>query len=149
MKRSLFAVLSLSKGVLFLLASLVLVACASPQAAPVLGKAVPADGGTYFDLTASQLEVMLKTKDFPLVNVHIPYEGEIANTDLSIPYNQIENRLAALPPDKGAKIVLYCRSGSMSAIAARTLVRLGYTNVWNLAGGMVGWQQQGYPLLGR
>jgi rhodanese-related sulfurtransferase len=35
----------------------------------------------------------------------------------------------------------------MSDIAARTLVRLGYTNIWHLKGGMVDWRQQGYPLL--
>jgi rhodanese-related sulfurtransferase len=36
----------------------------------------------------------------------------------------------------------------MSNIAAETLVRLGYTNVWNLVGGMVDWRQRGYPLIG-
>ena len=42
---------------------------------------------------------------------------------------------------------LYCRSGSMSAIAARELVKLDFTNVTNLAGGMVEWEKQGYELI--
>ena len=46
-----------------------------------------------------------------------------------------------------AKIVVYCRSGSMSAIAARELVKLGFTNVSNLAGGMVEWEKRGYELI--
>jgi rhodanese-related sulfurtransferase len=39
-------------------------------------------------------------------------------------------------------------SDRMSTIASETLVRLGYTNIWNLQGGMVDWKRQGYPLIG-
>jgi len=34
----------------------------------------------------------------------------------------------------------------MSAIAAETLVKLGYTNIWNLDGGMVQWEQEGFEI---
>ena len=37
----------------------------------------------------------------------------------------------------------------MSAIAAETLVRLGYTNVWNMEGGMIAWETLGLPLTTR
>jgi rhodanese-related sulfurtransferase len=89
---------------------------------------------------------MLKHEDFVFVNVHIPFEGNIADTDLSIPYNEIEQNLSQLPSDKNAKIVLYCRSGRMSAIAAEKLVSFGYTSIWNLKGGMVDWEQAGYNI---
>ena len=55
--------------------------------------------------------------------MHIPYEGEIERTDIVIPFDQIAAQAGKLPPpDKSAKIVLYCRSGAMSATAARALV---------------------------
>ncbi len=34
----------------------------------------------------------------------------------------------------------------MSTIAAETLVKLGYTNIWELKGGMQAWEVAGYPL---
>jgi phage shock protein E len=92
------------------------------------------------------LNAMLNNKDFVFINVHIPFAGNIADTDLSIPYDQIEQNLSQLPSDKNARIVLYCRSGRMSTIAAEKLVSLGYTNIWNLEGGMVDWEQVGFKI---
>ncbi len=92
---------------------------------------------------------MLKSKDFFFVNTHIPYEGEIEGTDAFIAYDETAQQLDSYPADKNAKIVLYCRSGRMSAIAAQELVKAGYTNVWNLDGGMVAWEQAGYKLVSK
>jgi 3-mercaptopyruvate sulfurtransferase SseA len=86
---------------------------------------------------------MLKRIDFLPVNV--PYEGEIAQTDRFVPYDGIGSDPDGLPAEKDAKVVIYCRSGSMSAIAARGLARSDYKNVWNLEGGLIAWRQAGYP----
>lgn len=115
-------------------------------APPILGQRVGTDGGVYVDVSPRKLSSMLESKDFLLVNVHIPYEGEIEGTDLSVPYDEIGKRLEELP-SRDAKIVVYCRSGSMSATAAKTLVSLGYTNIWNLDSGMIAWKAAGYPLV--
>jgi rhodanese-related sulfurtransferase len=88
----------------------------------------------------------LTKKDFFFVNVHTPYEGEIAPTDAFIPFDRTVARLGEYPADKSAKIVVYCRSGRMSTLAAEELARQGYVNVLNLAGGMIEWEASALPL---
>jgi rhodanese-related sulfurtransferase len=126
---------------LFLLMTFVLAACSgsTPEAS---GK----KESQYKDITAVELQSMLENKDFILVNVHVPYKGHIAQTDIFIPYDQIDQNLGMLPEDKGAKIVLYCQGGNMSTIAAKTLANLGYTNVYQLIGGFESWREAGLPL---
>ncbi len=100
-------------------------------------------------VTSAQLAKMLEHKDFFFVNVHTPYEGEIKNTDAFIVFDTISDNLDKLPKDKNAKIILYCRSGRMSEIAARELMRLGYTGVSHLSGGMIDWEKSGYKIIMR
>ncbi|MBU05243.1 MAG: hypothetical protein CL877_04625 [Dehalococcoidales bacterium] len=51
---------------------------------------------------------IFKNKEFPLGDIHIPFAGEIPETDLLVPCSEIEPNRAKLPEDKGSKIVLYC-----------------------------------------
>lgn len=99
---------------------------------------------SYTNINSDQLNQMLQNKDFFLLDVHIPEQKHIEKTDEFIPYTEIEKYKGRLPKDKDAKIVVYCRSGSMSATAAETLRNLGYTNVYNLVGGTFGWETKGY-----
>lgn len=89
---------------------------------------------------------MESNPEAPVVNTHIPYEGHIAGTDSFVAFDEIA-QWDGLPTDLDVPIVLYCRSGNMSADASATLVDLGYTNIVDLEGGMQAWTAEGRPLL--
>jgi rhodanese-related sulfurtransferase len=109
-------------------------------------KGFPKNADGYADISVDQMAALMEEKDFALVNVHIPYEGELPQTDLFIPFDEIGDHLGELPA-KDAPIVLYCRSGSMSTTAAEVLADEGYTNVMELDGGFNAWKAKGYEFL--
>lgn len=100
-------------------------------------------------ISTDQLIKMMQAKDFILINVHIPYAGELPQTDLAIPYNAIEKNKDRLPQDKNARIVVYCVSGHMSRLAAEKLASMGYSRVLDFQDGMRGWQRHGGRVLYR
>ncbi len=88
----------------------------------------------------------MEEPDAAVINVHIPYEGELEQTDAFIPYDKIRGD-SALPKDKNTPILLYCRSGNMSEEAGAVLHEDGYTNVAHLEGGMKAWEAAGHKLV--
>ncbi len=109
----------------------------------------PVPEGGFAELDVRTLKSLLDDPEraFVLVNVHVPYEGEIPGTDLQFPYDQVAVYAAKLLPDRDRPIVVYCRSGAMSRIAVEALVQLGYTRVYNVPGGMQAWRAAGFPLV--
>jgi phage shock protein E len=107
-----------------------------------------AAGAIYRSLNVDNFAEILATRsdDYIIINVHIPYEGEIEGTDLNIAYNDLE-ALAAAIPSRDTPVILYCRSGNMSHEASLRLLELGYSQVWDLAGGMNAWRDSGRGLL--
>ncbi|MBA2739299.1 MAG: rhodanese-like domain-containing protein [Nocardioidaceae bacterium] len=80
------------------------------------------------------------------INVHVPFEGSIRGTDVTVPYNTVE-RAAGELPSVGTPLAIYCRSGSMSAEAAPVLTAMGYDDIVELDGGMTAWVDDGRGLL--
>jgi phage shock protein E len=104
--------------------------------------------GQYQTLSIDEFADIVENRadDYQIINVHIPYAGEVANTDANIPYNDLDALTAAIP-SKDSPVILYCRSGNMSEQATRALVEQGYTQVWDVSGGMVAWQASGRELV--
>ena len=107
------------------------------------------DSNGYQNISIGRFVEMMKHKDFVLIDVHIPYTGEIPETDLMIPFNDIKQHKNELPDDKNTKIVVYCMSGPMGYVAAEQLVRMGYRQVIHFQGGMVSWINSGKSLVNR
>lgn len=128
---------------------IVAAACSSTDNASQTNPAEEAEQlATYRTMSIDDLATVMADVDsaYTVVNVHIPYQGEIEGTDYNIAYNDIDALTSALP-DKDAPIILYCRSGNMSDQAARDLVELGYTQVYDVPGGMNAWQSSGRILV--
>ena len=60
-----------------------------------------------------------------------------------IPRGFLELRIEDKVPEKDSAVVLYCAGGTRSALAARSLADLGYTNVSSLEGGFSAWKRAG------
>ena len=64
---------------------------------------------------------------------------------LHLPRGHLEMQAESKLPDLDAPIVLYCAGGNRSALAARSLSELGYTNLKHLHGGYTAWKDGGFP----
>lgn len=58
----------------------------------------------------------------------------------------IERDIVGVVPDRDAELILYCGGGFRSALAADNLQKMGYTNVWSMAGGWHAWEEAGAPV---
>lgn len=119
---------------------------AAPSTAPLSANSAIASAPAR---SVGPLEFEREMADRVTVNVHVPYEGEIAGTDMLLPFDEIEARVEELPADRSTPLAIYCRSDRMSNIASQTLSALGYHDIVELAGGMRSWERSGRTLVSR
>ncbi|SMO48485.1 rhodanese-like domain-containing protein [Melghirimyces algeriensis] len=98
---------------------------------------------TYTDVEAQELSQSSETEwnQYVLVDVRTEeeyQEGHIPNAH-HIALDQIEQRMGELEPYKDQKILLICRSGRRSVMAAHLLSDAGFQQLYNLKGGMLEW----------
>jgi rhodanese-related sulfurtransferase len=100
----------------------------------------------FKETSQAEVKEMLKSQAPPLIiDVRTPEEfngelGHIAGARL-LPLQILPDSLATISGYKDSTVVLVCRSGRRSAIAAEMLVKAGFKNVHNLTGGMISWNQ--------
>jgi adenylyltransferase/sulfurtransferase len=102
------------------------------------------------EISATELAARItRGDDFDLVDVREPAEWAIARIEGArlVPLATIAD--ASADWDRSREVVLYCKSGVRSMHAAEQLARNGFTNVTNVAGGIVGWTNDVDPTLQR
>ena len=97
-------------------------------------------------ISPQELHATMQQKDILLVDVHIPEQNHIKNTDYYVPFYRVTKHTDKFPQDKSAPIYLYCKTGPMANYAARTLFEMGYTNIYNLDGGVEAWKEANLPI---
>jgi rhodanese-related sulfurtransferase len=80
-----------------------------------------------------------------LIDVREDNEWEAAHAAGAIHLGKgiIERDIETTVPDKDTELILYCGGGYRSALAADVLQRMGYTNVFSMAGGWKAWKDSG------
>jgi len=74
------------------------------------------------------------------------FEAEHAKDSRHMGRGIIERDIVQTYPDKNTELILYCGGGFRSALAADNLQKMGYTNVWSMAGGWHAWRECGAPV---
>jgi rhodanese-related sulfurtransferase len=94
------------------------------------------------EISVQGLKVKMDNKeDFVLIDVREKYEYEEFNIGGKlIPLGEIMGALEDLEEFKGKEIIIHCRSGKRSAMAQQLMLQAGFSDVKNLAGGVLAWQ---------
>ncbi|MBQ3523323.1 MAG: rhodanese-like domain-containing protein [Clostridia bacterium] len=98
----------------------------------------------YEQITAEQAKELMDTKtDYIILDARTQEEFDEGHIDgaILIPEYEVSTRAEKELLDKDGLILVYCRSGRRSKIAAQALVDLGYTNVKEF-GGIIDWQYE-------
>jgi hydroxyacylglutathione hydrolase len=106
-------------------------------------------GGDAGNVTPREARALVDDGNAVIVDVREPAEwrtGHIPNA-VHVPLRNLEKRAKKLPRDR--PIIVQCRTGNRSRVAARMLRARGFTDVRNLRGGLLAWNAQGLPVTGK
>ena len=123
----------MKKWILLLMTMLLLTACGQDKE--------NSQGAGFVNITAEQAkEIMDSQEDYIILDVRTQEEFDETHIPgaILIPYDEILEKAEGVLTDKEQLILVYCRSGRRSKLAAEDLVELGYTNIKEF-GGIIDW----------
>lgn len=123
----------MKKLILILLAVMCLTACGQAKEKN--------QGAVYMNITAAEAKRIMDSEEgYIILDVRTQEEYDESHIPgaILIPNTEIKERAAEELVDKDQLILVYCRSGRRSKMAADMLVELGYTNIWEF-GGIIDW----------
>lgn len=110
---------------------------ASPTSTGDTGSKNQSSGAEYKRISAEEAKTRMDSGDEAII-LDVRTEGEFNAGHIPgailIPNETIADKMPGLLPDLDAEILIYCRSGNRSAQAARKLIQIGYTNVYDFGG---------------
>jgi rhodanese-related sulfurtransferase len=99
---------------------------------------------------AEAVKHAIDTKE-PCVILDVRTPGEFSRGkvqgSMNLPVEQVESEVKTRLPDTKQKIYVYCLSGARSSVAVEAMVKLGYTNVFNMSHGLLGWRAKYFPVV--
>ena len=129
-------------AVMLLIGSVLAVGCAGEAAPPVIK-----------DITVQEASDLIEENrgkaDFAIIDVRTPEEynsGYIEGAEM-VDYRAEDFRDSIGELDRDKTYLVYCRSGVRSAGARDVMEELGFREVYNMLGGILGWQEEGLPVV--
>lgn len=125
--------------------------CTSTSLSPTTGPTATAAPATASSLNAADFAAALKVPGTVLLDVRTPAEfaaGHLAGaSDIDVESADFAQQIAGL--DKSKIYAVYCRAGNRSKVAMAALQQSGFTQVFDLAGGITAWQSAGGEVVTR
>lgn len=111
-------------------------------------EAIEYRAAAYREVTADEAAEFIVNLDPVILDVRTRREyvgGHLAGSRL-VPIHSLQSQLADLEQHRDRPVLVYCRTGNRSTVAAKILVDHGFRNVVNLRRGIVEWNREGLPI---
>lgn len=107
-----------------------------------------AQTATYSNVSVNDLKTAMDNEEIIVLDVRTPSEYSEGLIGMATNMNIKDEAFAAQAEnlDKNASIYVYCRSGYRSQLASEKLISMGFTNVKNVEGGFLAWEENGFDV---